>query len=110
MSRNRPVRGMIDDFVRRLVAAYAPQKIILFGSYAYGPPDEDSDVDMLIIKPTLERFLDRLDTVRHAAAGAHPGVPFEPIVLTPEELEERLKGGGQFIAEIIQKGDVIYDT
>jgi len=81
---------------------------LLFGSYAHGEPDEDSDIDLLIIKETPERFLDRLDRVRQSAVGTHPRIPFEPIVLTPGELEEGLRAGNQFIAEIMQRGEVLY--
>jgi predicted nucleotidyltransferase len=102
------MQTVIQQIVARLVREYAPEKIILFGSYAYGQPDEDSDVDLLIIKETAERFLDRMDTVRRMATGLHPRIPFEPIVLTPGEVETRLKAGDQFIAEIIEKGEVLH--
>lgn len=94
--------------VARLVAHYAPQKIILFGSYAHGEPDEDSDIDLLIIKETSERFLDRMTTVRRLTQGTHRFIPFDPIVLTPSELEERLRIGDQFIAGIVEKGKLLY--
>ena len=45
---------VIPDILEKIVAGYAPQKVILFGSYAYGEPDEDSDIDLLIIKDTNE--------------------------------------------------------
>lgn len=108
MNENAAIGAVIEEIVRRLVAEYAPRKIILFGSYAYGTPDEDSDIDLLIIKATKERFPERLDTVRRAATGAHRRIPFEPIVLTPEEVEQRLRVGDQFVAEILQKGEVLY--
>ena len=108
MNVDSQMRGVIQEIVQRLVARYSPQRIILFGSYAYGQPDEDSDIDLLIIKQTSERITDRLDAVRLAATGAHPRVPFEPIVLTPVEVEERLQAGDQFIAEIVERGDVLY--
>lgn len=108
MNGDTRIRTVIEEIVRRLVAGYAPQKIILFGSYAYGQPHADSDVDLLIIKDTSERFLERSAKVRKVAAGAHWRIPFEPLVLTPEELKQRLEIGDQFIAEIIQKGEVLY--
>ena len=108
MNGDPQVRAAIDEIVRRLVAEYAPQKIILFGSYAYGEPHEDSDIDLLIVKETSERFLDRLDAVRRAAVGAHRRIPFEPLVLTPEEIEQRLRAGDQFIAEILHRGELLY--
>jgi len=108
MNGDNKIRAVIQKIVHSLVAGYAPEKIILFGSYAYGQPDADSDVDLLIIKRTKERFFKRLDTVRQVATGTHPHIPFEPIVLTPEEIERRLKSGDQFLSEVIQKGEVLY--
>lgn len=107
MNGDARIRAAIQEIVRRLVEGYAPQKIILFGSYAYGQPDDDSDIDMLIIKDTAERFWDRMDRVRELTRGAHRFIPFEPIVLRPQELEKRLRIGDQFIAEIIERGEVL---
>ena len=51
------VKHITREIVDRLVAEYSPERVILFGSYAYGNPDADSDIDLLIIKNTAERFL-----------------------------------------------------
>ena len=107
MSSN-DVEGPAQKVVDKLVSTYSPQKVILFGSYAYGTPDKDSDIDLLIIKDTHERFFDRLTAVRKAVAGTHRGVPIDPLVLTPEEVEERIQAGDQFIGEILEKGRVVY--
>jgi len=98
----------IDRIVRTLVAEYAPEKIILFGSHASGEPDEDSDIDLLIIKDTPARLLDRWTTVHRILTGCHRSIPLEPIVLTPQEVERRLAIGDQFIEEILEKGVVLY--
>ena len=103
-------RKYILEIARRLTKDYAPKRIILFGSYAYGSPDEDSDIDLLIIKETEESFLDRLRRVRQLTSGLHRGIPLGPIVLTPQEVEERLKIGDQFIAEILEKGEVLHEA
>lgn len=108
MTGDPRIQAVIREIVRKLVEEYAPQKIILFGSYAYGQPDEDSDIDLLIIKPTPERFLDRMERVEQLVAGMHRHIPFEPLVLTPEEVAERVKAGDQFIVEILEKGEVLY--
>ena len=107
MSSNE-VEALAQRVVNKLVSGYFPQKVILFGSYAYGVPDRDSDIDLLIIKDTSERFFDRLTAVRKVVAGTHKGVPIDFLVLTPEELEERLQAGDQFISEILEKGRVVY--
>ena len=98
----------LNKIVRQVIDAYRPEKIILFGSYAYGQPDVDSDLDLLIIKKTSERFIDRWISVRRIVSDPKRTIPFEPIVLTPEEVKERLEVGDQFIEEIIAKGEVLY--
>ena len=108
MSDKRQTQQMIQDIVQRIVAGYAPQKVILFGSYAYGEPDKDSDIDLLIIKDTVENFVDRWVTVHRILTGTHPSLPLEPMVLTPQELERRLAVGDQFVAHILEKGKVLY--
>ena len=101
-------RQAIDRILRGLVAAYAPQKVILFGSYACGEPDRDSDIDLLIIKDTQERFLERWTTVQGILTGTHRSLPVETLVLTPREIEKRLAVGDQFIQEILERGEVLY--
>jgi predicted nucleotidyltransferase len=98
----------LDKIVRRLVEGYKPEKIILFGSYAYGQPHSDSDLDLLIIKDTSERFIDRCVNVRRIVSYPGRSIPFEPLVFTPAELKERLAIGDQFINEILTKGELLY--
>lgn len=98
----------IRAILEKLVAVYAPQRVILFGSYAYGTPEPDSDIDLLIIKETSQPFIDRWVTVHGILTGTHPSRPLETLVLTPEELASRLAFGDQFIAEILEKGEVLY--
>jgi len=98
----------LNKIVRQVVDAYRPEKIILFGSYAYGEPDSDSDIDLLIIKKTSQPFIDRLAQVRKILTDPNRSVPLETIVLTPEELNARLKIGDQFIQEIVRRGEVLY--
>ena len=108
MNERSDARAVIQKIVQRLIADYPPLKIILFGSYAYGQPDPDSDIDLLIIKATGEGFLERLHTVRRVTVGTHPSVPFDPIVLTPTEMADRLEAGDQFLREILDRGEVLY--
>ena len=101
-------RRVIRKILQKIVAEYAPQKVILFGSYAWGSPGPDSDIDLLIIKETTERFLERWTTVQRILSGTHRSLPVETLVLTPQEVEMRLEIGDQFIAEILEKGEVLY--
>ncbi len=102
------VQTIIQSILNKLIKDYAPQKVILFGSYAYGNPQSDSDIDLLIIKKTSECFIDRWVTVRRILSDPKRSLPIETIVLTPQELSIRLAIGDQFIAEIIKKGEVLY--
>lgn len=101
-------RRVIQNILRKIVAEYVPQKVILFGSHAYGEPGPDSDIDLLIIKETSERFIDRWVTVRRILSDPGRRVPIETLVLTPQEVSRRLAIGDQFVAEIIEKGEVLY--
>jgi len=108
MKISEAARAEIDKIVRQVVDAYRPEKIILFGSYAYGEPDVDSDLDLLIIKETSQPFIDRLAQVRKILTDPNRSIPLGPIVLTPEELNARLNIGDQFIEEIVTRGEVLY--
>lgn len=108
MAEAKAVKDTIRKILDKLVTGYAPQKVILYGSYAYGKPDRDSDIDLLIIKETTERFIDRWVTVQQILTGTHPSIPVETLVLTPQEMEKRLAIGDQFVEEIINKGEVLY--
>lgn len=88
----------------RLKKEYHAQRVILFGSYARGEATKDSDVDIFIIAPIKERFFERGAGVRRVVRDLYHGIPLSPIVLTKEEVEERLKRGDQFIEQILQEG------
>ncbi|MGH7410273.1 MAG: nucleotidyltransferase domain-containing protein, partial [Candidatus Methylomirabilis sp.] len=77
----------IDRIVRRIAEGYQPIKVILFGSHAYGEPTADSDIDLLIVKETADRFIDRWVAVRELIADPKRRTPVEPIVVTPDELD-----------------------
>jgi predicted nucleotidyltransferase len=102
------VQALVDALVAKLVAGYQPHRVILFGSYAHGEPREDSDIDLLIIKETNERFIDRWVAVRRIVSDPRRTVALETIVLTPQELSKRLAMGDQFVKEILEKGKVLY--
>jgi predicted nucleotidyltransferase len=108
MRGNAHVQAVVQEIVRRLVADYAPEKIILFGSYAYGAPHGNSDIDLLVVKDTTERYIDRQVDVLRLATGMHKHVGLEPIVMTPAEVAQRLRIGDQFIEEIMTKGETLY--
>lgn len=81
-----------------------PEKVILFGSYAYGTPTKDSDIDLLVVKNTADTFHQRIQQIR-------PLLPknkaIDVIVLTPREYQQAKKTN-PLIREIENKGKVIY--
>lgn len=97
----------MDLFIKisqRLKEQYNAQDVILFGSYAKGCANEDSDLDLLVISDSKERYFDRQATVRRLIRDLKTGIPISPIVLTSEELRRRREQGDQFIEEIITTG------
>jgi uncharacterized protein len=82
--------AQIQAIVRRIVEGYQPDRIILFGSYAYGTPTEDSDLDLLVIKANDERRkIDRIVAVRRAAAD--PSNPAMDVLVLNEKEEQRVR-------------------
>lgn len=110
MTTDAKARKIILDIVEKIKKEYKPDKIILFGSYAYGIPHKDSDIDLLIIKDTQDRPIDRRVRVRRIVSDPKRYIPFEPIVLTPIELQQCLGKRNQFLQEILEKGEVLYAT
>jgi len=102
------VKNVIPEIVEKLRTVYNPQKIILFGSYAYGNPDEGSDIDLLIVKNTDERPVDRWIKVRKLLRDTVKNIPVSPLVYTEKEIEERKAVKDFFIDEIFEKGVVLY--
>ena len=105
---NNKTLDLVQEMVEKLVKQYAPQKVVLFGSYAYGRVNTDSDIDLLIIKETSERLIERWATVRRILSDPQRKVGLDVLVLTPREVSERLARGDQFVAEIVKKGKVLY--
>lgn len=98
---------LLEEVVRRIVAAVRPEKIILFGSYAYGTPGPNSDLDLLVIMSSDLPRHKRAALVYRALAGLV--IPKDVVVYTPEEVEEWREVPRAFITEIVRKGRVLYD-
>ena len=100
---------------RRQIRAYAaeigrefrPRRIILFGSYAYGKPTRDSDVDLLVIMPHKGRGADKATEIRLRVRAPFP---MDLMVRSPQRIRQRLAWGDCFIQEIMEKGAVLYEA
>jgi predicted nucleotidyltransferase len=96
------------DIVKKIVSGYSPQKIILFGSLAYGTPTKDSDVDLLIIKDTDKRPIERWMEVKKLLRDPNRMRSISPLVYTTQEINERIAIKDFFIQEVLEKGKVLY--
>jgi len=99
----------IERIVARLRRAYDPDKIILFGSCARGDFGEDSDIDLLIVKETALRPLDRMREVYKAVYSSRHYLALDPLVFTPGELAQKLNAQDYLVHEIIREGKVLYE-
>ena len=100
-------KKIISKIVKKIKEEYQPEKIVLFGSYAYGKPTKNSDIDLLIIKESNKRRIDRFCEVRKIIRDIK-GISIQPVVLTKDELNERIKIGDDFIKEILAEGKVLH--
>ena len=98
-------RSAIRRFARRIAERFDPEKIILFGSFAYGTPHEYSDVDLLVVMPTREE----LTKAARIQLAFEPVFPLDLLVRTPQRLCRRLAEGDSFLEEVMSKGIVLYE-
>ena len=101
---NVPMK-VIRRFARQVAQRFQPDKIILFGSHAYGTPHADSDVDILVIMPCRNQH-DQAFKIRMAVSAPFP---MDLIVRKPSEIKWRLDEGELFHSEILRNGKVLYE-
>jgi len=105
-----PVHRIADrliPYLQVLVEQFHPEQVILFGSYAYGNPDEHSDVDLLVVKKIEKSSVsERRDILKawRPLRWAAKSLPFELLLVSPAEHEQRLTEGGGFYASITRDG------
>ncbi len=97
----------LQEVVQRIVQTFDPQRIVLFGSHAYGEPRSDSDVDLLVVLESDERPAARATRVSRVLR-PRP-FPMDILVRTPDELRHRLEIGDHFIREVMDHGRVLYE-
>ena len=94
----------IVEFSDQIARHFQPEKIILFGSYAYGTPNEDSDVDLLVVMPFKGRSRSKsLDIWKRL----RPPFSVDLIVRTPEDTARRYREWDPLVREAIDKGKVL---
>ncbi len=97
------IQRVSDEIARK----FQPDKIILFGSYAYGTPTENSDVDLLVVMPFEGRKAKKATEIRLAVRG---GFAMDLIPITPESLQYRIEIEDFFLREVVEKGKVLYEV
>jgi predicted nucleotidyltransferase len=97
-----PARRVINRIIRR----YRPKKIIVFGSFARGDVHQGSDLDLIIIKNTKQKFLRRMDAVLDLCDGE---IAVEPLIYTEAEFKKMLGEGNDFLETVISEGKVVYE-
>jgi uncharacterized protein len=102
-----PVGKSLGPAIHKIVRELKPEKIVLFGSYAYGTPNPDSDVDLLVIMRTKASIKERSWAVSRLLL-PRP-FPVDILVKTPAEVKIGLEKGDFFLKEILTRGKVLYD-
>ncbi len=103
MITKKQIKELCDQIVRE----FHPERIILFGSHAYGKPTPDSDVDLLVVMPYEGEYRQQLIKMV-TKVGTY--LPLDLLLRTPKEINERLELGDFFIREITEHGKVMYDA
>lgn len=100
-TKEEQLKSMVDTIVRE----FAPEKVILFGSYAWGTPTEDSDVDLVVIKETdnTRRLAREIDGTLFPRM-----LPLDLMVWRPSYVAHRERMGDMFVQEVLSKGKVLY--
>lgn len=99
--------NQIQRFSQEVVDKFQPEKIVLFGSYAYGEPSQDSDVDLLVVLPFEGHSALKATEIRLAV---DRDFPLDLIVRTSQHIQQRLELGDFFIQEILHKSRILYEA
>ncbi|NJN88049.1 MAG: nucleotidyltransferase domain-containing protein [Leptolyngbyaceae cyanobacterium SL_7_1] len=98
---------MLDEIVGRLVEGLQPEQVILFGSYAYGEPNVDSDIDLLVIVADSDEPRHRRAQKAYHFLWGLP-IPTEVIVMTRKEVERSATVVTSLVYQALHRGRVLY--
>lgn len=96
----------IRDYALQIASRFNPEKIILFGSYAQGHPDPESDVDLLVLMEFEGLPQDQAYQIRRTLPRRFP---VDLLVRHPREVERRIQLGDFFLKEALEKGQVLHE-
>jgi uncharacterized protein len=100
-----PMR-VIRRYARQIAERFQPEKIILFGSRAYGTPHEDSDVDLLVVMPARNE----LDQAYRISSALPAPFPIDLLVYKPKALFRSFAEGGTFATQLLTRGKLLYEA
>lgn len=103
---NGEISEEVKKLIHRLIEDYKPRKMVLFGSLARGDYHEGSDIDLMLIKDTDTRFLDRIGEVIRLN---NTKITLEPVVYTTKEFKKMLAEKRDFAITIQEEGVVLYE-
>ncbi|MFH1233054.1 MAG: nucleotidyltransferase domain-containing protein [Patescibacteria group bacterium] len=96
----------VERLAEKIKNNYQPEKIFIFGSFAYGKINSDSDVDFFIIKKTVKPRIERQREVARLLLDRCIAV--DVLIFTPKEISKREEMGDSFIIDILKTGKLIY--
>lgn len=96
----------IRSIAKRIVVTFDVQKIILFGAYAQGKADKNSDVDLLVVMNTKKRPIAQRYEIYKSLTPIH--FALDIIVRTEDDLKRRIPQGDWFLKEAYETGKVLY--
>jgi len=99
---------LLRSIVKKIVEAVDPEKIVLFGSYAWGNPDKNSDMDILVVADMKGKRWDRSGYILSLLEKENEVMPLDIIVYTHRELELLIKHHISFIRKIMDRGKLLY--
>ncbi len=103
--RERIPKEAVDFLVRQIAEQFHPERIILFGSYAYGTPDPESDVNLLVVMDTPTNEFEQASHIKHSIKRSFE---LDLLLRTPDNLARRIALGDFFLRDIVQKGSALY--
>ena len=100
----------IETYAEDVARQFRPLKIVLFGSYAYGNPTEDSDVDLMVVMPKDPSGIRNRDKAIAIDSAIPATFPLDLLVRNPEDIAWRLEEGDCFLQDVFSKGRVLYEA
>jgi len=104
--RNAHIKNLCQQIARE----FNPEKIILFGSQAYGKPTAESDIDLLVVMPYEGSPFRQAGEILKRVIPQVGVLPIDLLVRTPKQINERLAIGDRFVSEILERGKVMYEA